>query len=233
MSLTFTLSDKSSTLSVDYFPPVELDADGVYEIGLLSFETYNSIPNVDESNNRFHFGDGKEIIIPVGTYEVEDIANFIQGQAKKLTSKQQNYFIQIGTNNNTLQTTLKSTVKVDFTKPNSIGKLLGFGDVIVEPGTTHNSQHVVDIFKVNTIRIECNITSGSYVNEKQAHTIYQFFPAVPPGYKLVEIPNPIIYLPITTRSITNITLKIVDQDNKVVDFRNERITTCLHLRKVA
>lgn len=232
MSLTFTLTGKSSTLSVDYFPPIELDAGGEYEIGLLSFETYNSIPNVDETNNKFHYDDdGKVLIIPTGTYEVQDIRDFIQEKFQRISTKGKLYYLQLDTNNNTLQTKLKSTVQVDFSKPTSIGKLLGFGDIVIQPGTAYQSQHVVDIFKINTIRIECNIASGSYVNGKQAHTIFQFFPAVPPGYKLVEIPNPVIYLPVTSRVVTNITLRIVDQDDNLVNFRGERITVCLHLRK--
>ena len=231
MSLTFTLTGKSSLLSVDYFPPIELNAGEQYEIGLLSFETYNSVPNVDESNNKFHFDNGKEMVIPTGTYEVQDIRNYIQEKFTKLSTKDKHYYIQLGTNNNTLQTILKSTVAVDFSKPNSIGKLLGFGDIVAQPGVIYQSHNLVDVFKVNIIRIECNIATGSYVNGKQAHTVFQFFPAVPPGYKLVEIPNPIIYLPITARVISNITLRIVDQDDNLVDFREERVTVCLHLRK--
>lgn len=51
-----------SELSADYFPKLELDRCFDYETCLLSFETYNSIPNVDESNNEFHFENGKTIV---------------------------------------------------------------------------------------------------------------------------------------------------------------------------
>ena len=32
------------------------------------------------------------------------------------------------------------------------------------------------------MRIECDIITGSYINGKPTHTLYEFFPSVPPGY---------------------------------------------------
>lgn len=56
MSLTLILISKSSTLSVSYFPPTDLN-DGEYELDLTDFETYNTISNVNFINNKFHFDD--------------------------------------------------------------------------------------------------------------------------------------------------------------------------------
>ncbi|XP_077263809.1 uncharacterized protein LOC143898304 [Temnothorax americanus] len=44
MSITFTLTGKSSILAEHYFPAVDL-SDGDYELGLTCFETYHTIPN--------------------------------------------------------------------------------------------------------------------------------------------------------------------------------------------
>lgn len=57
MALTLTLSGNTSLLHVDYFPPIELSIHHEYVCGLVDFQTYNSIPNVDNSNNLFHIGD--------------------------------------------------------------------------------------------------------------------------------------------------------------------------------
>lgn len=76
MSFTFTFTGKESELSMEYFSPMELEKASDYEISLLSFESYNSIPNVDESNKTFHFDDA-QIVIPAGTYEIKEIADHI------------------------------------------------------------------------------------------------------------------------------------------------------------
>ncbi|XP_018398463.1 PREDICTED: uncharacterized protein LOC108776362 [Cyphomyrmex costatus] len=71
MSLTFTLTGKSSVLAVSYFPAVDL-SDGDYELGLTDFETYYTLPNVNSTNNKLYFAN-EEIVIPEGSYELRDI----------------------------------------------------------------------------------------------------------------------------------------------------------------
>ena len=231
MSLTLIFTGVDSVLSADFFPPIELDKASDYEVGMLSFETYNSIPNVDETNNKFHFGDGRIITVPVGTYEVIDLARFLQEAVKELSTKQNPLFLQIIPNNNTLQTFLRSTFDIDFTQPNSVGGLLGFGKIMIEANKRYMTEGVFDVFRVNSVQVECSIATGSYVNGEPAHTIYEFFPSVPAGYKIVETPSPVIYSPITTHNIDSITLRITDQDKRLIDFRGERITVRIHVRK--
>ena len=78
MSLTLTLSGKSTVLTANYFPAIDL-SDGDYELGLAIFETYHTIPNVNESNNKFYFTkDDVELTIPKGLYEVRDINEFLK-----------------------------------------------------------------------------------------------------------------------------------------------------------
>ena len=73
MSLTLTLSGKSTVLTANYFPAIDLSDDD-YELGLVIFETYHTIPNVNNSNNKFYFAkDDAQITIPEGSYEVQDI----------------------------------------------------------------------------------------------------------------------------------------------------------------
>jgi len=53
MSLILTLTGKNNILATTYFPAIYLSDD--YELGLMYFETYNMISNVNASNNKFYF----------------------------------------------------------------------------------------------------------------------------------------------------------------------------------
>ena len=46
-----------------------------------------------------------------------------------------------------------------------------------------------------------DIISGSYVNHSSQKNIHSFFPNVIPGYKIVESPINLVYLPITLDTI--------------------------------
>lgn len=228
MSLTFTFTGTESTLSADFFPALELDSDSTWEIGLLNFESFNSIPNVEVGNNVFHFNDGLRIVIPTGSYEVLDIADYLQMMLWKVDKK---LHIELTPNINTLHAELKCNFPVDLTPDDSVGRLLGFRPVKLEADQELGTMRVTDIFKVNSILLNCNIVTGSYINGQPAHTIYQSYPSVGPGFKLIEEPSPVVYLPITKNTIDNITLQIADQDGRLVNFRGERITVRLHLRR--
>jgi hypothetical protein len=109
---------------------------------------------------------------------------------------------------------------------------LGFEPRKLTSNKLHTSDFPVDIMRVNMIRIECNIATNSYRNGEPVHIIHSFYPTDPPGYKIVENPRNVIYLPINTRIIHNISLKIIDQNGFPVNFRKEVVTVTLHLRKV-
>lgn len=226
MARILNFSGNESSLYAEYFPPIELPSH--YECGLVSLFTYNSIPNVDKSNNLFHVGE--EIIeLPEGSYELDDISNYISTKLKKTVTKPT---VVINANTNTLKTEIKSTQVVKFDQDCTIGTLLGFSKRIIQANHVNESDLPVNINKVNSIRVECNVVTGSYVNEKPVHTIHEFSPDVLPGYKINEVPKNIIYLPVNTNLISSIVINLVDQDGNLLDFRNEKITIRLHLQPV-
>jgi len=76
MSRKLTLIGKSSVLATTYFPAKDLSDDD-YELGLMNFETYNTISNV--SNNKFYFDENDvEITIPKGSYKLQAINEFLK-----------------------------------------------------------------------------------------------------------------------------------------------------------
>lgn len=224
MSLTFSLTGNSSVLSADFNPPIYLEDDFDYVIGLVNFETFNVIPNIDETNNKFTYGD-ITTTIPVGAYEIDDLNEYLQ----KIIEPPNN--IHIIANRNTSTVKIKANVDIDFSSENSIGHLLGFENRVLKANELNESDFPVQIIKVNALCIDCNIATGSYSNGSPVHTIHQFFPTVAPGYKIVESPLNVLYFPVSVKTINSITVKIVDQDSNIVNFRQETVTVRLHLKK--
>ena len=209
MSQTFTLHGTSHELSCTYHPPIELDAEADYSLGLIGFRTYNTIPNIEPGSNKFYY-ENKVLTIPDGSYEIEDIEKYLQ---LKLGEKGGEKLITLLPNNNTLQCELSCKYSVDFTPKDSIGKLLGFSA------------------KVLQVRIECNVITGAYYGSKLSHTLFEFSPDVNPGYAINIFPSNVVYLPVNVKTIDNITLKILDQQGQAVNFRGEPILVRLQLKK--
>lgn len=230
MSTIFTLSGNTSVLSVDFDPPIFLESEQEYVLGLLSFESYNSIPNIVEPKNVFRLVGRPDIVFPKGAYELNGINQYIQSQLNRNVGDRE--YVDLRGHASTMKTQIKASHEIDFEYDNSIRDILGFDKKIYSKNKVVESEHITKIMQVNTILIHCNISVGSYNNGKPSHTIHQFFPTVPVGYKIVESPNPVIYLPISTKTITNITIKILDQDDRPVSFNSETITVGLHLKKV-
>jgi hypothetical protein len=227
MSYTLTVSQASSNLSCDLFPPLNLH-NGKYEVGLLSFSSYYSISNVDETNNRLYYDNGQYITIPVGNYELQDLCDYIKTKLLK-----QHIAFNLFANNNTFKISLRCTVDIDFSKPNTIGSLLGFKNRVLKGKLDHFADNIVDIMKVNAIDIQSNISSGSYINGVPSHSLHMFTPKVAPGFKIIEVPNDVIYLPIDVSMVDRLSLKICNQHGNLVNFRGEEITIRLHIRKLS
>ena len=226
-SFTLSLSGTSSTLQAQYFPPIELSPNKNYVLGLVELLSFNSIPNIDTGKNKFYVGN-EVIVLPTGSYEIEDIESYLQ---EVLAPK--GISLNLKPNNNTLRSVIKCSQDIDFRPQDSIARLLGFTQRELPRNTTHSSELPVAILKVNALRVECNITSGAYINERKVHTIHEFFPAVPPGYKIIEVPSQVIYLPIAVKVIDDVQLRIIDQDDELVNFRGEIITIRLHIKETA
>ena len=93
--------------------------------------------------------------------------------------------IEISANTNKLRSEmfLKNNYKVDFRKDNSINSFLGFNSNLYTSGF-HESENMVNILTINSILVNIDIISSSYVNGSTQPTIYSFFPDVSPGYKI-------------------------------------------------
>ena len=239
-SFQIIASNDKTNFNTRFNPKLELDRDKVYEIALVNLETYYSFPNIDDTNNVFVYSHDQgvtwtKIKIPEGSYEIDDINNTIKHEMEKrghYDSINEDHYINISANSNTLKSVLiiESGYQVDFDQPNNLSKVLGFTGTKYEEGF-YESESVVDILRINSILVNIDIISGSYVNGTTKSTIYSFFPKVSPGYKIIESPVNLVYLPITLDTIDSLNVTITDQDDHLLNLRNENLTIRFHIRE--
>ena len=180
-SFQIIVSDNKSTFTTRFNPTLELDRDEEYEIALVNLETCYSFPDIDETNNVFVYSPDNgnswvKIKIPVGSYEIDDINNTIQYEMEKRghhDSINEDYYNNISANSNTLKSVLilEKDYQVDFNHQNSLAKVLGFTGNKYTEGF-HESENVVNILSINSILVNIDIISGSYVNGTTKNTIY-------------------------------------------------------------
>ena len=90
-SFSIVVSDNKTRFKTCFKPPIQLNKKKYYEIALINLETYYSFPNIDRSSNCFSYSPGAnapwfDIIIPEGSYHVEDINDFIHRQMRKMVT---------------------------------------------------------------------------------------------------------------------------------------------------
>ena len=85
---------------------------------------------------------------------------------------------------------------------------------------------------INSILVNIDIISGSYVNGSTQPTIYSFFSDVSPGYKIIENPHNLLYLTITSDTIHSITIWLTDNNRNELNLRGENLSMRFHLREI-
>ena len=226
MSYTFTLYGRKSYFSVNLENEINLQ-EGIWSIGLIDLHTYNHISNINEKRNELFIGSTR-VIIPSGCYEIKDIDEFINSRYK---TKDGNKVLTLSTNRKTLKCEMLANLKVDLTSPNLIAPILGFGHKIYTEKTRYESEFPIRISPVEDINVLCNIAQGALVNGVRSNVIYGFYPKYGSGMKIIQTPEPIIYYPINVDQISDIKIKIVDQNFEEIDNGGELFTVRLHLKR--
>jgi hypothetical protein len=239
-SFQLILSGNTSEFTIRNVAHIKLDRESRYKVALVNLETYYSFPNIHATNNAFTFSpnDGRTWYtyrIPEGSYEIDDISKHIER-----VTKTQSYGearnrppITLSANPSTLKSIMEIAPrhKVDFRPSNSFRSVLCFNNKVYNAGY-NESENIVNTLTVNSIFVEVDIIKGSYVNGKLSPIIYSFFPNVSPGYKIIENPVNLVFLPLNTHSIDKVTVRLTDQDGKLLNLRGETITIRLHIRQV-
>ena len=167
---TITLSGNSCDFTIPFPHPIILDQKQDYEAAFLSLETYNSIPNITDKNNKFVYSVNngetwKTITLEKDAYSLPQINSEIQRQMI-LNNDYDGDNLYVNISHSRLSAVVEIThpnYQINFGIANSIGTLLGFGNTVLSAGY-HKSPRIVDIMNINSVLIDVDLIHDSYVN---------------------------------------------------------------------
>ncbi|XP_039299241.1 uncharacterized protein LOC120355044 [Nilaparvata lugens] len=169
----------------------------------------------------------QSIFLPEGSFEFQTIKDLLESRLKEHGVK-----LELALDPSTMKCSFKCDCQLRFSSDDSIGKLLGVkSNRIIKPNLEAKSDDALKLDRPNVVRVLCDIVHGSFTNGVQDHVLYEFYPIIDPGYKIAIIANTVVYLPVDSKRISSITLQIVDESGRLVNFRNEQINITLHLIK--
>lgn len=234
-SFLVTLTGIGSKIDKYFEPEIAVKKGCHYEIAFASLETSYSMPNVNKTNNTLQVswqGFKLDVVIEVGCYGLMQLNDEIQ---RLLKGAQMTEAVSFEANYSTFKCimSLQPGCKVTFGE-SSLGSILGFdpGEYSTKRKRTRiESNHKVQILAMNSILVHCNLVGGSYLNGKTARIVHSFFPKdSEPGDKIVERPVEYIYLPIASDVIHHMSVWLTDQDERLLDLREETLTIKFHLK---
>ena len=235
-SYYITVSGKNSTIQTTFTPPLIFPDNCQYEMACCGVETYYSFPNIDERNNKLQISldEGKNWLLlelPTGCYEIDAINSTLKRILKEKKAGKEVELCLVP-NKNTLQSilTLKNVwIYFENGDKGSLRTVLGFDAKVYKDGI-HESEHTVNILRINSIILHCDVISLSRKNGIASPIIYSFFPNVSPGQKIVDRPKNLIYLPLSLSVISQMTVWMTDQNDEPLDIRGEELTITFHIR---
>lgn len=247
------LRGKSSCITLHLEHPLHLEENVKHRLALVAFYSDNNIPNVrDEAN--IYFWDEDIYCIPTpltftrGYWTIEAMEAKAKTFIASLKLNVDANKFKLNKNGDFLS--IYSPLK--FYMDSVACKVFGFEVPSIEKQNKSVSTSYYDENKlisganppklraVDAIEIHCTIVQNSIVNHdthfhKHAETelLYTFFPQVPRGYKISEQPRDRLYVDLKPglRTIQNITLNILDQDNNPIF--NDNVDNLVYLDMVS
>jgi hypothetical protein len=218
--------------------PLKLDPKKTYKVGVKYFATYNNIGNITNDNNELRYQLGSNTswqilqLVP-GGYEIKDFNDAIQ---QKVPDEKIQLLPHKPTGRVVLQ--LKAGVKVDFTHAKTFNYMLGYNKKVYTASYNLAEKRARINIDRSLINIKSDlINSGMLTTENnmiETRNILFSIPTftVPSNYRIIETPARPEYLRITSSTINQISLQIVDENDKLYDFKGEKIVIKLHIKQV-
>ena len=82
---------------------------------------------------------------------------------------------------------------------------------------------------ISSIFVNVDCINESYINGTSS-PVYSFFPNVGPGYKIIQSPNNLVYLPLNKKGLYSIKTWITDQNSNLLNLRGENVAIRFHIR---
>ena len=127
--------------------------------------------------------------------------------------------------------------KVDFsdtTSPNNFRNVLGYDEGVLT-GLYNQSQSILMMRTFNSIFINCDLCTGSYLNNKSTEALAAFsVNSVPVGWSISYQPFMPIFLsvPKTKTNFQDFHVWITDEKSNPINFNGEDVTITIVLRSV-
>lgn len=232
MPIPINFEGNSTDLTVSFNTPI-MNINKKYVVSFDRFECDNAFANVDESNNIFRYStdsgaNWKDLKIQTGAYEIETLNKEIRrlmydnGDYNTTAKTLDKRFYIILSHNEASQHSVilisNTEYQVDFTIPNTIGEMLGFGEEILKK-PYNESRGGIKMDKIDSILVNTNITSGGYFNNTKRPYIFRFNPnKVAPGFRIFLESNNVKYFPVTNTGLTDFRVWLEDKDGNVLKF---------------
>ena len=240
MSTVLTLLGQKNPLRAYYFPPLNLE--GPLELGLLSLHTRNVVPNVTFNNNIFYYRGNDSLVLPTDYYSRHHLSEWInsrlmglhKAEYEALTESQRKLLgyalINISWNPTFNRVELVSAFPIPAATDRSLMMALEFCTELM-PFRKNVAEFELEFYKNNLVRINCDMVRGDRWNCEASHTIYTFDCDCAPGARYQEKPNTITYFPVCDSSpLREVSVELCDQDNRLLNLRDELTLIRLHVR---
>lgn len=205
-----------------------------HEIALTGYNTTNSFPNVNASNNIFTYSPTgaapwTTITLRKGVYSFVDINSTIKasisanGDDPDAITLEPNVTILGST------MTITGTYSVDFTVQNSINSIAGFNSQVYGAGV-HLSESIMQITKIKNIVITLSICTPQTFNGRSRQYIYSLPINVAPGHVMANEIGEAKYIPTVNGTFSNVTVQLQDENGAILDNMGEDFSISLHIK---